>query len=70
MQPGRCQGCDLRLASGSEINGFAVPFIARFSVVQQIRLGDESSDVRVGPAAFLGVELRNPEHAACRNVCQ
>lgn len=56
---GEVTGVDTAASSGSEINGFAVPIDRALSVVQQIRSGDESSDVRVGPAAFLGVELRN-----------
>jgi S1-C subfamily serine protease len=56
---GEVAGIDTAASSGSEINGFAVPIHRALSIVQQIRSGDESSDVRVGPAAFLGVELGN-----------
>jgi S1-C subfamily serine protease len=56
---GEVTGIDTAASSGSEINGFAVPIDRALSIVQQIRSGEESDVVRVGPAAFLGVELGN-----------
>lgn len=54
---GEVAGIDTAASSGSEINGFAIPIHRALSIVQQIQSGNESSVVRVGPAAFLGVEL-------------
>jgi S1-C subfamily serine protease len=54
---GEVTGIDTAASSGSEINGFAVPIRRALDIVQQIRSGNETSVVRVGPAAFLGVEL-------------
>jgi S1-C subfamily serine protease len=54
---GEVTGIDTAASSGSEINGFAVPIHRALDIVQQIRSGNETSVVRVGPAAFLGVEL-------------
>jgi S1-C subfamily serine protease len=56
---GEVTGIDTAASSGSEINGYAIPIHRAFSIVQQIRSGKESSVVRVGPAAFLGVQLGN-----------
>jgi S1-C subfamily serine protease len=56
---GEVTGIDTAASSGSEINGFAIPIHRALSIVQQIQSGNESSVVRVGPAAFLGVELGN-----------
>ena len=57
---GEVTGIDTAASSGSEINGFAIPIHRALSIVKQIRSGDENSVVRVGPAAFLGVEVGNP----------
>jgi S1-C subfamily serine protease len=56
---GEVTGIDTAASSGSEINGFAIPIHRALSIVKQIRSGDENSVVRVGPAAFLGVEVGN-----------
>jgi S1-C subfamily serine protease len=56
---GEVTGIDTAASSGSEINGFAIPIHRALSIVEQIQSGNESSVVRVGPAAFLGVELGN-----------
>jgi S1-C subfamily serine protease len=57
---GEVTGIDTAGSSGSEINGFAVPIHRALNIVQQIRSGNETSVVQVGPAAFLGVELGDP----------
>ena len=54
---GETIGIDTAASSGSEINGYATPIQRALGIVQQIRSGQESSTVQVGPAAFLGVEL-------------
>ncbi len=54
---GEVIGIDTAASSGSEINGYATPIQRALGVVQQIRSGQESSTVQVGPAPFLGVEL-------------
>jgi S1-C subfamily serine protease len=56
---GEVTGIDTAASSGSEINGFAIPIHRALSIVRQIQSGNESTVVRVGPAAFLGVELGN-----------
>jgi S1-C subfamily serine protease len=61
---GEATGIDTAASSGSEINGFAVPVHRALDIVQQIQSGKESSNVRVGPAAFLGVELGNASGGA------
>jgi S1-C subfamily serine protease len=57
---GEVIGIDTAASSGREINGYAVPIQRALGIAQQIRSGKESSTVRVGPAPFLGVELRDP----------
>jgi S1-C subfamily serine protease len=54
---GEVIGIDTAASSGSEINGYATPIQRALGIVQQIRSGQESSTVQVGPAPFLGVEL-------------
>jgi S1-C subfamily serine protease len=54
---GETIGIDTAASSGSEINGYATPIQRALSIVQQIRSGQESNTVQVGPAAFLGVGL-------------
>ena len=54
---GEVVGVDTAASSGQEIDGYAIPIATALRVVSQIRSGHETSAVRVGPAAFLGVEL-------------
>ena len=54
---GEVVGVDTAASSGAEIDGYAIPIATALAVVSQIRGGDDSATVRVGPAAFLGVEL-------------
>lgn len=54
---GEVVGIDTAASSGQEIDGYAVPIDTALAVVTQIRSGDETSAVRIGPAAFLGVQV-------------
>jgi S1-C subfamily serine protease len=54
---GEVVGIDTAASTGAEIDGYAIPIQRALSVVDQIRSGVETSTVRIGPAAFLGVEL-------------
>lgn len=54
---GEVVGIDTAASSGSEIDGYAVPIDTALAVVTQIRSGEETSAVRIGPAAFLGVQV-------------
>lgn len=58
---GEIVGIDTAASSGSEIDGYAIPIERALSIVGQIRSGQESSTVQVGPAPFLGVELANAD---------
>jgi S1-C subfamily serine protease len=54
---GEVVGIDTAASTGSEIDGYAIPIQRALAVVDQIRSGTETGTVRVGPAAFLGVQL-------------
>jgi S1-C subfamily serine protease len=54
---GEVVGIDTAASTGSEIDGYAIPIARALGIVEQIRSGAETSAVRIGPAAFLGVEL-------------
>ena len=54
---GEVVGIDTAASTGSEIDGFAIPIQRALAIVDQVRSGTESGTVRIGPAAFLGVEL-------------
>ena len=54
---GEVIGVDTAASSGAEIDGYAIPIATALKVVSQIRSGNETTAVRVGPSAFLGVEL-------------
>lgn len=54
---GEVVGIDTAASSGQEINGYAVPISTALAVVTQIRSGDETTAVRIGAAAFLGVQV-------------
>lgn len=56
---GEVVGIDTAASTGSEINGYAIPIQRALGIATQIRSGDESPTVRVGSAAFLGVQLNN-----------
>ncbi|HEU4330021.1 MAG TPA: trypsin-like peptidase domain-containing protein, partial [Lapillicoccus sp.] len=54
---GEVVGVDTAASTGAEIDGYAIPIQRALSIVGQIRSGAETGTVRIGPAAFLGVEL-------------
>ena len=54
---GEVVGIDTAASSGQAIDGYAVPVDTALAIVTQIRGGDETAAVRIGPAAFLGVEV-------------
>ncbi len=54
---GEVVGIDTAASTGAEIDGYAIPIQRALGIVDQIRSGAETSTVRVGPAAFLGVQL-------------
>ncbi len=54
---GEVVGIDTAASSGQEIDGYAVPIATALAVVTQIRSGDETTAVRIGAAAFLGVQV-------------
>jgi S1-C subfamily serine protease len=56
---GEVVGIDTAASSGSEIDGYAIPIRRALAIVDQIQSGTETNTVRIGPAAFLGVELSN-----------
>jgi S1-C subfamily serine protease len=54
---GEVIGIDTAASTGAEIDGYAIPIAEALKIVDQIRSGDNTSTVRIGPAAFLGVLL-------------
>ena len=54
---GEVVGIDTAASSGQEIDGYAVPIATALAVVTQIRSGDETTAVRIGAVAFLGVQV-------------
>jgi len=54
---GEVVGIDTAASSGQTIDGYAVPIDTALAVVTQIRSGDETPAVRIGAAAFLGVQV-------------
>ena len=54
---GEVVGIDTAASVGAQIDGYAIPIARAMAVVAQIRSGTETASVRIGPAAFLGVEL-------------
>lgn len=54
---GEVVGIDTAASSGQDIDGYAVPIQTAIAVVTQIRSGDETEAVRIGAAAFLGVQV-------------
>ncbi|HEY9289946.1 MAG TPA: trypsin-like peptidase domain-containing protein [Microlunatus sp.] len=54
---GEVVGIDTAASSGSEIDGYAIPIDNALKIVDQISSGDETSQVRIGPAAYLGVQV-------------
>lgn len=56
-EEGEVVGVTTAASAGRQINGYAVPIDDALVVVEQIRSGNETSTVRIGSPAFLGVWL-------------
>jgi S1-C subfamily serine protease len=56
-EEGEVVGVTTAASAGREINGYAIAIDNALVVVEQIRSGEESATVRIGSAAFLGVQL-------------
>ncbi len=54
---GEVTGVTTAASVGSEIDGYAVAIDDALAVIEQIRSGTETATVRIGDAAFLGVQL-------------
>ena len=54
---GEVTGVTTAASVGSEIDGYAVAIDDAVDVIEQIRSGTETATVRIGEAAFLGVQL-------------
>jgi S1-C subfamily serine protease len=48
--------------------GFAIPSDAALSVVNEVRSGHEGGSIIIGPAGFLGVEVRNLDPATAARL--
>jgi S1-C subfamily serine protease len=56
-EEGEVVGVTTAASAGRQINGYAVPIDDALVVIEQIRSGKETSTVRIGSSAFLGVRL-------------
>lgn len=54
---GEVVGIDTAASSGGQIDGYAVPITEALSVVATINSGTRTAEVRIGPTAYLGVEV-------------
>ena len=54
---GEVVGIDTAGSTGGQIDSYAIPIQRALGIVQQINSGNKTSTVRIGPAAFLGVQL-------------
>jgi S1-C subfamily serine protease len=54
---GEVVGIDTAGSSGGPADAYAIPIARALGIAQQIQSGQETSTVRIGPAAFLGVEV-------------
>ncbi len=54
---GEVTGIDTAASSGGQADGYAIPIASALTIVQQIQSGEETAQVRIGPAAFLGVQV-------------
>ena len=61
---GEVVGIDTAGSSGGAPDAYAIPIDRALSIAQEIQSGHETSAVRIGPAAFLGVEVTSaPSYA-------
>jgi len=54
---GEVVGIDTAGSSGGRPDAYAIPIARALTIARQIQSGHETSTVRIGPAAFLGVEV-------------
>jgi len=54
---GEVVGIDTAGSSGGAPDAYAIPIARALEIAQEIQSGHETSTVRIGPAAFLGVEV-------------
>jgi S1-C subfamily serine protease len=54
---GEVVGIDTAASSGGQVQGYAIPIEDALSVVAKINSGTETAQVRIGPAAYLGVQV-------------
>ncbi len=54
---GEVAGIDTAASSGGQVDGYAVPIKDALSVVATINSGNQTAAVRIGPAAYLGVQV-------------
>jgi S1-C subfamily serine protease len=68
---GEVVGIDTAGSTGGAPDAYAIPIARALSVVQQIQSGHETSTVRIGPAAFLGVQVAStPSYAGYGNTAR
>lgn len=61
---GDVTGIDTAASSGGRIDGYAIPITKALAIVAQIQKGHETSTVRIGSKAFLGIELSTSSQSA------
>lgn len=54
---GEVVGIDTAGSTGGQADSYAIPIQRALGIAQQINSGNKTSTVRIGPAAFLGVQL-------------
>ena len=54
---GEVVGIDTAASTGADIDGYAIPIDDALAIVSQIDSGQQSDQVRIGPAAYLGVSV-------------
>jgi len=68
---GEVVGIDTAGSTGGAPDAYAIPIARALSVVQQINSGHHTSTVRIGPAAFLGVQVAStPSYAGYGNTAR
>ena len=61
---GEVVGIDTAASTGSDVNGYAIPIDNAIKIVNQIDAGAETSDVRIGPTGYLGVQVTDSSFGA------
>lgn len=54
---GEVTGIDTAASSGGAVQGYAIPIAAAEAIVRQIESGHADADIRIGAAAYLGVQV-------------